>query len=182
MNAHKRHCQEWQALGLQVRKKVAPLEIVISKPSSCPLCQKTFKNVYSMSAHKGHCTNKNGTLHLSQARAWSRGLTKDTDERLRIRSEKSSLPLSNILAGEHPQLSTYKLKLKLFRAGVFKNVCSICGVSEWMGKKLFCELDHINGNKYDHRLENLRILCPNCHSQTDTHAAKNKGKYKNMSR
>ena len=52
--------------------------------------------------------------------------------------------------------------------------CSECGISEWNDKKLALHLDHINGKNGDHRLENLRFLCPNCHSQTDTYTGKNK--------
>lgn len=51
--------------------------------------------------------------------------------------------------------------------------CSCCGISEWQGKELSLELDHINGINNDHRLENLRFLCPNCHSQTVTYGSKN---------
>lgn len=47
--------------------------------------------------------------------------------------------------------------------------CSICNISDWLGIPLTLELDHINGVNYDHRLENLRLICPNCHSQTPTH-------------
>ena len=52
--------------------------------------------------------------------------------------------------------------------------CSECGISEWNGRKLALHLDHINGKNGDHRLENLRFLCPNCHSQTETYTGKNK--------
>jgi len=44
-----------------------------------------------------------------------------------------------------------------------------CGISEWAGMELKCELDHINSDSTDHRLRNLRILCPNCHAQTETY-------------
>ena len=54
-------------------------------------------------------------------------------------------------------------------------ICSECGVGEvWNSKSLVLQLDHINGVHNDHRLENLRLLCPNCHSQTDTFCGKNK--------
>lgn len=52
--------------------------------------------------------------------------------------------------------------------------CDICGTVEWNGKTLSLELDHINGINNDNRLENLRFLCPNCHSQTTTYGSRNK--------
>lgn len=52
--------------------------------------------------------------------------------------------------------------------------CAICGCTEWNGKTLSLELDHINGINNDNRLENLRFLCPNCHSQTSTYGSRNK--------
>lgn len=52
--------------------------------------------------------------------------------------------------------------------------CAICGVTEWNGKTLSLELDHINGINNDNRLENLRFLCPNCHSQTTTYGSRNR--------
>ena len=51
--------------------------------------------------------------------------------------------------------------------------CAICGAIEWQGKTLSLELDHINGVNNDNRLENLRFLCPNCHSQTTTYGSRN---------
>ena len=53
------------------------------------------------------------------------------------------------------------------------NQCSICGLKDaWNGIKLSFQIDHINGNHYDHRLSNLRFVCPNCHSQTPTFSGK----------
>ena len=66
------------------------------------------------------------------------------------------------------------IKRRLLDAGILKNVCDECGISEWRGKRLSIQIDHVNGVKDDHRIENLRMLCPNCHSQTDTFAAKNR--------
>lgn len=59
--------------------------------------------------------------------------------------------------------------------GLIKNICSVCGqLPEWNGKPLVLQLDHINGIFDDNRLENLRIICGHCHSQTDTFAGRNK--------
>lgn len=54
--------------------------------------------------------------------------------------------------------------------------CAICGIKEWNNKTLSLELDHINGINNDNRLENLRFLCPNCHSQTTTYGSRNQQK------
>jgi len=82
------------------------------------------------------------------------------------------IELKEILEGKHPTFQTYKLKIRLIKEGIFKNECSICNTSEWMGKPLMIELDHIDGNSRNHKLENLRMLCPNCHSQTETFRSK----------
>ena len=84
--------------------------------------------------------------------------------------------LQDILEGKHPQYSTGKLKRRMIEGNLLKNICSECNVSEWNEKKLVMQLDHIDGNSHNHRLNNLRMLCPNCHSQTDTYCGKNKTK------
>ena len=177
LNTHKRFCDQWRSLGLQVHKDCIPLEDRKKLPASCPLCSKEFDNVYSMSAHKGHCSGRNGTAQLVAGRGWNRGLTRETDERVRKAGDRQAIPLAEILEGKHPKAQS-GLKHKLLREGIFQNTCSACGISEWMNLPIVCELDHINGNRYDHRLENLRILCPNCHSQTSTYCGKNKGSYR----
>ncbi len=91
-----------------------------------------------------------------------------------------SIKLEDILNGLYPQYQTYKLKMRLFNDNIKQNICEICKISEWNGEKLNCELDHIDGNRTNHKLENLRILCPNCHSQTTTFRSKNKSASKVM--
>lgn len=83
--------------------------------------------------------------------------------------------LSEILINGLPCNAT-KLKKRLFRENVKEYRCEKCGISEWNGEPITLELHHINGNHNDNHLENLQILCPNCHSQTKTFA----GKKKNM--
>lgn len=80
----------------------------------------------------------------------------------------------DILVENSTFLYANKLKLRLFREKILENRCVICGNNgEWNGKKLVLHLDHINGKHNDNRLENLRILCPNCHAQTETYCGKN---------
>jgi hypothetical protein len=86
---------------------------------------------------------------------------------------KDKIPLSEILDGKHPQYQTNKLRIRLITEGIKFEKCEVCGIEDWNGKKVSFELDHINGVRNDHRLENVRIICPNCHSQTHTYRARN---------
>lgn len=70
---------------------------------------------------------------------------------------------------ENSTIHTFKLKERLIRCGLKENRCEVCGLDSWMGKPISCQLHHINGNNTDNRLENLQMLCPNCHSQTDNY-------------
>ena len=83
------------------------------------------------------------------------------------------VPLKEILEGKHPHFQTFKLKNRLLKEGYIANKCSVCGITEWNKSPLNMELDHIDGDRTNHRLNNLRMLCPNCHAQTETYRAKN---------
>lgn len=72
--------------------------------------------------------------------------------------------------------STYArgaVKKRIIRKKLIEYKCELCKIDSWQGQKLSLHLDHINGINNDHRLENLRFLCPNCHSLQDTYAGKN---------
>lgn len=56
-----------------------------------------------------------------------------------------------------------------------RNCCWICGITEWNGKPLTLELEHKDGNSKNNNEDNVCLICPNCHSQTDTYKSKNKG-------
>jgi transposase-like protein len=86
------------------------------------------------------------------------------------------LPLSEILI-VGSEYGRSHIKERVLKEGLLKNECAMCGQgSEWKGKQLMLTLDHINGVNNDNRIENLRLLCPNCNSQTDTFCGrKNRG-------
>jgi predicted RNA-binding Zn-ribbon protein involved in translation (DUF1610 family) len=76
---------------------------------------------------------------------------------------------------ENSCVSSTTPKRVIIRDNLKKYKCEKCGNNgEWMGEKISLQLDHINGVRCDNRLENLRFLCPNCHSQTSTYSGKNK--------
>lgn len=85
-----------------------------------------------------------------------------------------STDLNAILSNEVPYQQTFKLKLRLIKAGLKENKCERCGITEWNGLPIQCELHHIDGNTSNNSLDNLTILCPNCHSQTENFRSKNR--------
>lgn len=106
------------------------------------------------------------TKHLT-GRGWSRGLTG---------VGKPRLQLKDILVKDS-YFQSFKLKKRLFEVKLKPKRCEMCG---WCKKskdgRLPLELDHINGDSMDNRLENLRVLCPNCHSLQPTHRGRNRKK------
>lgn len=93
---------------------------------------------------------------------WNKGIMIPTPAR----------PLEELLV-EGSKVSSSKLRVRLLREGLFEYRCYSCELTEWMGKPIPLELEHINGVHRDNRIENLTLLCPNCHAQTDTYRGKN---------
>lgn len=89
----------------------------------------------------------------------------------------TKIELDEILIENSNYKSTSNLKERLYKEGLKERCCELCGQGEeWHGKKMSLILDHINGVHDDNRLENLRIVCPNCNATLDTHCGKNKAK------
>jgi len=102
--------------------------------------------------------------------AWSKGSTSLEDERIKSSVQKQGEPFC-----ENSTTNPSYVKSLIIKKNLLPYKCSLCDMGPvWNGKELKFQLDHINGIRTDHRLENLRMVCPNCHSQTETYCAKNK--------
>ena len=83
-------------------------------------------------------------------------------------------------AEEYIQSSCVKshiLKQKLIRDRIKENKCEICGYSEWLGQPIPLELHHKDGNHYNNNLDNLQVICPNCHALQPNNSGRNVGTY-----
>ena len=82
------------------------------------------------------------------------------------------LPFAELLAANTPRNRNH-IKLRILAAGLKQNRCEQCGIARWHKRPLSLALHHVNGDRHDNRLENLVLLCPNCHSQTPNFGVKN---------
>jgi AcrR family transcriptional regulator len=96
----------------------------------------------------------------------------DAIRRGAITPRPARMPLEQLLVAG-PRRNRGHLKRRLFNAGIKTRKCESCGLREWRELPIPLALHHVNGDRHDNRLENLQILCPNCHGLTDTWAGRN---------
>jgi DNA-binding CsgD family transcriptional regulator len=89
-----------------------------------------------------------------------------------VRARAAGMPIEELLKSGTYR-GRYHLKARLIREGLKTARCEGCGLIDWRGAPITLALHHVNGIRNDNRLENLELLCPNCHSQTDTFAGRN---------
>ena len=84
-----------------------------------------------------------------------------------------TIPLNELLVKNY-EYSSNKLRKRLISEGIKEHKCECCGLKEWLNEPIPLELDHVDGDHYNNTIENLKILCPNCHAKTPTYRGKNK--------
>jgi hypothetical protein len=149
----------------RVRDRINDSEIISAAKNSESATEAAAVLGVSYSTYRKHAIR----LEVFNTNPNRKGIKRNKEEYF-----KRTIPLEEILEGKYPHYGRAGLIRKLFEAGLKKNECEVCGIKEWNGRLLKMQLDHIDGNTYNHTLNNLRMICPNCHSQTDTFCGKNK--------
>ena len=90
---------------------------------------------------------------------------------------KKTIDIKDVLVKDS-YYQSYKLKRRLLKEGIKERRCECCGLEKWQGVVIPLELHHINGDNKDHRMENLVLLCPNCHALTDNYRGLNKSAHR----
>lgn len=112
-------------------------------------------------------------MHKKDRKQIYNSLSKETKDKMAWSRGKSITPNEQIFT-ESSFYSNELVKQRIVKDDLLDYHCSKCGIDSWQGETIVLDLDHINGNNRDNRLINLRYLCPNCHSQTDTYKGRNK--------
>lgn len=101
-----------------------------------------------------------------QGKSWTKG---------RVLENRRLKPEEILVENKKNRINAHLLRRGLIESGI-EYQCSICSIKEWMKTELTLQVDHIDGDWTNNNIDNLRFLCPNCHSQTDTYGYKKRNK------
>lgn len=135
-------------------------------------CGRKFEKSQSYIAHCSHCEIHLGYKPKDRLTHEQRVYT---SKKLVEYNKKKRKSLEDILANK-VKYPTNWLKERLFNEGLKERKCECCGIVDWMNSPISFELHHEDGDNTNHELKNLRVLCPNCHSQTKTFKGRNRKK------
>ena len=107
------------------------------------------------------------TSHFT-GQGWNKGLKFNPKKKQRI---------EDILT-KNSSYQSFKLKKRLLKEGLKEKKCELCGLVEWKGFPIPLELHHINGDNRDNRIQNIQLVCPNCHALTDNYRGLNKSAHR----
>lgn len=152
---------------------------------SCHICKKEFDTTQAVNAHQ--IAHKKGERYSVERIHESEKSTKSVVRNCLYCSieithnRRNKKYCSNDCQGKHKSHETFlsgnysKNAAKKYIRRVTPNVCATCGIEPiWNGMTLTLQVDHVDGNNKNNNIENLRLLCPNCHSQTETWGVKNR--------
>jgi transposase-like protein len=157
-------------------------ELGISKPTVCfhlrmlgvpPV--EDFARRYDWNEIRAYYDAGHSMTECRRRFGFSRNAWWDAIRRGAIVPRPRSEPIDAILAAGRRRNRNH-IKSRLVTAGLKELRCEQCGITDWQGGPLSFELHHVNGDGLDNRLQNLLLLCPNCHSQTDTWGGRNSGR------
>ena len=159
----------WKKLGIKPSNipKTTFIEITQKSNSMAQACAElglhfgTFKKY----ALKYECYDPNkGKIWIKQSSPFQKG----------VKSQRT-ISLDDIIYNNlYPQYPTGMVKKRILKNGLKEYKCEKCGLIDWNRLPISLELNHIDGNRHNHHISNLEIICPNCHAQTDTYRGKNK--------
>ncbi len=142
---------------------------------NCPKCSKVhYKNGMFCSrscANSRKWTTEQNASRKKSAQISYRNMSSDNRKKYKEGIKKSILTSKRKWKEWRSNNPTTSMTLPSIRKKLLEEQnykCQTCNISDWLGKKLTFEIDHVDGNKNNNDRSNLRMLCPNCHSQTDT--------------
>lgn len=155
--------------GLTVSRIAA--ELGISQPTVCYHARRLGyppkpQRRYDWAAIQAYYDNGHTYREAKARYGFSSGAWAKAVDAGKIRTRRNVTAIETWLV-EHSTVNRQHLKRRLIAAGLKQDCCEECGIRDWLGRPITLALHHRNGVPRDNRLENLAILCPNCHSQTE---------------